>query len=622
MKEFRKNLVVSFLLTLLLAALITLIIQFQFRHLVDDQQRSAEQWLKSELSSPDHSDIKRSANYAMSIMPLSSLSIFDIKQNRQVIELSSQIAPSNIVTILYPINRLPSTLQNESYRISYQLRFPIAASLIFSTLTLVSVALLISWLIFALLQSGLLRKVEKALKDEFNDPQANPGPFPELSVKIGELVSSTKEEQEICWNQVKNLMMQTTHDSMTGLFNRSAFQKDLTLLLSEEEESKMTVLALVRSDELNNINQERGYQAGDDYVKEIAKILSQTTKRFPHSKVYRVAGGDFAILLKQGSSGDAQQLGRDLKAAFDQYSLAQELTSIAHTGLTTLTSGQTPEHVLSRADIALAKAQSDIANGWQFQQNDIDQITEGQFYWNKIIHWVLENHSIFLMSQPIQSLNRNMKGYQGIFTRFMGNQNNVLPTGTMFAMAQRLELIVKLEQLILESIFHQYKLQTTPELRWGIRLSPLVLHNSSFTVWLERLLMREQDVATNLVFEMDEEVLERNLVASKRLFDLLRRFGSRSAVAKFGKGIGSFRLFRELSPDFIKLDPSLIRYIEKDGNTQQFVRMIIDTSHRMDCMVIAEGIENLGQKQVLEKMYVDGLQGYLIARPEHLQMQK
>ena len=99
---------------------------------------------------------------------------------------------------------------------------------------------------------------------------------------------------------------------------------------------------------------------------------------------------------------------------------------------------------------------------------------------------------------------------------------------------------------------------------------------------------------------------------------MLRRHGSRSAICNFGKGIGSFSLFRELKPDYIKLDPGLITELEQDLTNQQFVRMIVDVSHRMGCQVIAEGVEQLGQKQLLQGMYVDGLQGYLIARPQPL----
>jgi RNase E specificity factor CsrD len=120
----------------------------------------------------------------------------------------------------------------------------------------------------------------------------------------------------------------------------------------------------------------------------------------------------------------------------------------------------------------------------------------------------------------------------------------------------------------------------------------------------ERLLLREPNIVASLIFEMQEVVLDSNLVASKRIFDMLKRTGSRSAICDFGKGIGSFRIFKELRPDFVKIDASLVKNIERDSANQQFVRMIIDVAHRMDCRVIAEGIEHLEQKKILENMYI------------------
>jgi EAL domain-containing protein (putative c-di-GMP-specific phosphodiesterase class I) len=179
-------------------------------------------------------------------------------------------------------------------------------------------------------------------------------------------------------------------------------------------------------------------------------------------------------------------------------------------------------------------------------------------------------------------------------------------------------MVVKLEQLIIETIVSQCRHKTAGNARWGINITCSAMQNSSFIVWLERLLLREADIAACLIFEMQEEVLDSNLVASKRIFDMLKRTGSRSAICKFGKGIGSFRLFKELRPDFVKIDTSIISNIERDSANQQFVRMIIDVAHRMNCRVIAEGVEHLGQKQILENMYVDGIQGFLIARPTPL----
>jgi len=182
-------------------------------------------------------------------------------------------------------------------------------------------------------------------------------------------------------------------------------------------------------------------------------------------------------------------------------------------------------------------------------------------------------------------------------------------------MAQRTDTIVRLEQLIIERTIASYRLKGNFNIHWGINVSYASIQNSEFLIWLERLLLREADIAASLVFEMQEKPLDNHLTASKRFFDMLKRAGSRSAICRFGKGIGSFRLFKELKPDYIKIDSSLIVDIEHDNTNQQFIRMIIDVAHRMECQVVAEGIERVEQKHILEHMYIDGVQGFLIARP-------
>ena len=82
--------------------------------------------------------------------------------------------------------------------------------------------------------------------------------------------------------------------------------------------------------------------------------------------------------------------------------------------------------------------------------------------------------------------------------------------------------------------------------------------------------------------------------------------------------MASFRLYRELKPDYIKLDPSLINVLERDHASQQFIRMIVEVSHRLGCVVVAEGVETIAQKQLLETLFIDAIQGYLIARPSPL----
>ncbi|MGX5835159.1 EAL domain-containing protein [Aeromonas piscicola] len=441
---------------------------------------------------------------------------------------------------------------------------------------------------------------------------------PAAQEALQQLLTRFNEAELDAHRQISELHNQATQDELTQLQNRHAFRRDMTELLQRDQDTQTATLVLIRATELGKLNAQRGFQSGDAYIKDIANLITRVVSRFPGHQVYRISGADFAVLVQPVANIPPPLLGRDLKIAFDHYQQQHELESAAYSGLTRLSSGQKIEAILARADLALARAQTETVNGWAIQQDDDMVELQGQRHWKLVLDDLLEQERISFTYQPIQPMHRSMLAYNEIYTRFSGADGTVLPTDTLFAMAQRLDMVMRLEQMLVVHIMRQYRAFGSNQSRWGINLSSNLLQNSAFLIWLDRQLLKDPNTSANLVFELDEEHLERNMTGAKRVFELLRRNGSRSAICNFGKGIGSFNLFRELKPDYIKLDPALITGLEQDLTNQQFVRMIVDVSHRMGCQVIAEGVEQLGQKQLLQGMYVDGLQGYLIAKPQQL----
>ncbi|WP_265452815.1 EAL domain-containing protein [Aeromonas salmonicida] len=441
----------------------------------------------------------------------------------------------------------------------------------------------------------------------------------EAQAALQQLLSHFNEADLDAHRQIDELHNLATQDELTQLQNRHAFRRDMTALLQRDQDTQTATLVLIRATELGKLNAQRGFQSGDAYIKDIANLITRVVSRFPGHQIYRISGADFAVLVQPVANIPPPLLGRDLKIAFDHYQQQHELESAAYSGLTRLSSGQKIEAILARADLALARAQTETVNGWAIQQDDDEVVDlQGQHHWKLVLNELLDQERISFTYQPIQPMHRSMLAYNEIYTRFSSADGTVLPTDTLFAMAQRLDMVMKLEQMLVVHIMRQYRAFGANQSRWGINLSNNLLQNSTFLIWLDRQLLKDPNTSANLVFELDEEHLERNMTGAKRVFELLRRNGSRSAICNFGKGIGSFNLFRELKPDYIKLDPALITGMEQDLTNQQFVRMIVDVSHRMGCQVIAEGVEQLGQKQLLQGMYVDGLQGYLIARPQPL----
>jgi RNase E specificity factor CsrD len=440
---------------------------------------------------------------------------------------------------------------------------------------------------------------------------------PQAQAVLRQLLVSFNTSDMDARRQISELHHQAHLDELTRLRNRHGFQRDMSVFL-QQEETHSAFLILIRASKLATINDQRGALAGDTYLKELTELISQVVSHIPGHQIYRISGADFAVLLQPADDIQPHLLGQGLKLAFDQYQQQHGLAGTAYSGLTPLSSGQKIEAILARADLALARAQTGITNGWAIQQYDSSLDLHGQQHWKKVLDELLEQERVSFHSQPIQVLNQDIVPYQEIYARFNSGEGTVLPMDTLFAMAQRLDMVMRLEQMLIRHLMRQHRAFGSHHGRWGLRLSGSALQNSTFLIWLDQQLSKDPDTAAHLVFELNEEQLERNPTAAKRLFDQLRRQGSRSAICNFGKGIDSFALLRELKPDYVKLDSALITALEQDPANQQFVQMVVDVSHRMGCLVIAEGVEEPDQKQLLQGMYVDGLQGYLIARPQEL----
>ena len=615
MNDYKKSLWTSTFMTVLIALVLIIATKSIFNTLLLEQQQRPKTYAQLALL-PTITTLDELGR-SLDINQFSYIKINNSRLNRPLVYSQKSVNKLFNNLLPTPISNFNSPTENQS--IQYTSVHAELFKLYQSIIVLVVSALIIALLLYQIISFKLLKKIESALVNEIVNEKSKRTPFKKVTIELVEqrrLFDSALHSKK---EKISLLSQQLNADSLTGLNNRHVFRKELTEFLSDENIRKHAILSIIRVFELSVVNKLRGFQQGDKFVMNVSNIINDVIDKYKDIHLFRISGSEFALISYNMSIGDAQQLANELKLKFDQYLLLNNLENVAFNGMTLISSNQLPEHVLARADIALANAQISGVNAWYFEENIDNQLFQvGEQHWRSIITDIITNRSFSFLQQPVQAIHRNMKGYQEIFTRFVSEHNNTIPTDTVFSMAQRTDTIIKLEKIILEKIIYRCHLRTDQSNRWGINLSSSTMHNSSFMVWLEQLLLREPDVAGSLVFEVPESLLGHNLIASRRVFNMLKRAGSRSAICNFGKGISSFRLFEELKPDYIKLDTSLITNLESDSANQQFIRMIIDIAHRMECQVIAEGIEHLEQKQILESMYIDGIQGYLIAEPTPL----
>ncbi len=443
-------------------------------------------------------------------------------------------------------------------------------------------------------------------------------PFEEITQVLTKQEKETENKLNDALKKVETLEAAAAVDPLTGLLNRNMFKKAFDTELTKQTNGT-SVLGIIRASSIQDVNNSRGYQMGDKYISGIANIVENAIKRFPTAKAYRISGSDFAVLIPGGKTEHIEGLNQEINGQLESFKKDFDFDSICYSGYTIFTNNEKAELIFSRADFALARAQTGPVNGYSIQTENTEGYLQGEMHWRQTVLDIINRHAITLYYQPIKSMNISIRPYFEIYARFSTKDGEALSTEAILAAALRHDLLVRLEEMIIETIIQKYiKLQKGSDARFGINLSANALISTSFLLWLERTLLRNADIAQNLVFEVDEEILSSNVVAAERLFSIITRSHANTSISHFGHGIESFTLYRNLKPNYIKLDPNLCQKFDKDLATLQFIRMIIEVSHRLGCVVVAEGVETISQRQQLENLYVDAIQGYVVMKPAEL----
>src|SRR6478735_2953489 len=129
-------------------------------------------------------------------------------------------------------------------------------------------------------------------------------------------------------------------------------------------------------------------------------------------------------------------------------------------------------------------------------------------------------------------------------------------------------------------------------------------------------------VAQRVVLELTDRASLDAVSDARERVERLRGLGFRVAIDDLGAGQGDSGTFAQLEPEFVKIDLSVIRGVDKDPSKQKMVQALVRLCHNMGKTVIAEGVENAGERDTLVETGCDFLQGYFLGSPAPLQARK
>lgn len=404
-------------------------------------------------------------------------------------------------------------------------------------------------------------------------------------------------------------------DPITGFASRPRFTNKLETI-NNPDIPQFGLMVMVKATELANINQHQGRSAGDDYLARVANCIRKTCTKYPDAQCYRVSSADFAVFIPDTVLKDGPKFLDELKVYLDEYQQMTKTESVAHIGLVPYQQGVEAIHLLTLADTAVSIAQTLGPNSYHIQEKLDGNEQFGDDRWKLAIHDLISRKALKFYQQPIQPCRTEVEVYRELLARFYNSEGKFLPTTTVIAMAERHGMSTELDKLVVISALKMLKENPTINGNFGVNISAFSAHQELFVGWLKDILGKQKYIASRLVFEINESGMQSNLGASHKFVRDVHSVGSRVSIERFGMSFTSFKFFSEVRPDYIKLDGSYTSNIDEDNNNKFFVRMMVDVARRIGIRVIATSVERQEEKLTLEKLLVDGLQGYYIAQPQ------
>lgn len=393
---------------------------------------------------------------------------------------------------------------------------------------------------------------------------------------------------------------------LTGLLNRYALIGDLKELKSEP------ALAILDIDSFEEINDFYGTNIGDEILKNLAdKIKSSFHQEY--FIIYKLPIDQYAVLLKDVNFGESEFLNR----------VKQFVNNINSTVLNckeneifiNLTFGfASKESVYQHADMALNQAKRQMKTYHIYTNEDLEltKTYESNITWTKKLKKAINNNKIVSFYQPIVD-NKTQKIYKyESLVRMIDDDGKIISPFFFLDISKKAKLYPKITYVVFNSMVEMLK--DYPHLECSMNLTADDIDNKTMMDLIKSTLMRES-ISNRVILEITESEEIKNY---KKMLDVTKEFkemGCKIAIDDFGSGYSNFNYLMDIEADFIKIDGSLIKNIDKDKNSLAIVESIVSFAKKMNIKTVAEFVSSKEIYERVNEIGVDFSQGYYFSEP-------
>lgn len=425
----------------------------------------------------------------------------------------------------------------------------------------------------------------------------------------------------------KKLSFQATHDTLTGLINRSEFERRLSILVNDAQQiGTEHALCFLDLDQFKVINDTCGHIAGDELLRQLGGMLGGSTRK--SDTLARLGGDEFAILVEDCELEKAEFIANEIKELVSQFQFiweSQVFTVGVSIGVTTITSTtRNRTEALKQADSACYAAKNSGRNRVYVYQEQDQQLTaqKGEFKWVNEIKEALSENRFELYAQPIVSTETNGLEMYEILVRLRNKAGQLFPPGAFLSSAERYNLSERIDKWVVSHVFEwlEEHHDSLPHLKYlAINLSGTSIGDEGMLAFIKTKLSAASFNQEMIKFEITETAAIANLKQAHHFINSVLALGCQFSLDDFGSGLSSFAYLKNLPVQSIKIDGMFVKDMNVDPLDYEMVKSINDIGHVMGLETIAEFVESEEIWQKLKAIGVNYGQGYHLGKPEPIE---
>ena len=426
------------------------------------------------------------------------------------------------------------------------------------------------------------------------------------------VVYSDLTERKKAESQLHNL---SNRDRTTSLPNRNLFFTNLHKLVQQDAHHALLVFDL---DNFKKINDSLGHQLGDSLLAKLTMRLNKLTRE--NDVFYRLGGDEFALVMS--NTNDIHVITRTAKqflaAISTPFKMAgHELAITSSVGIVLFPEdGNTPEVLLKNADTAMYHAKKK-GNSYLFFNDTMNRQAVKRLQIENLMRFGLKEDHFEVYYQPKMNIRTGKLTGMEALVRFITPKKGIISPGVFIPIAEETGQIIDIGEVVLNKACRDVKKWLDDGLfngRVAVNLSAKQFSLPDLTSRIDIILQKNALPSYFLELEITEGTVMDDPNEAINIMRSLSARGIHLAMDDFGTGYSSLAYLKQFPLNTLKVDKAFIDDM-KNERGRNMVDSIVTIAHNLDLHVVAEGVEQAHQIDILKTLNCETVQGYYYSKP-------